>query len=132
MENKNKSSTDAIDSIESRKPNADSLSGDVVIKRARVDSLIIYEITESELDTLINGTQSSLYLNISISAFSFFISFLISLLTCSFENKLAIKTVFISVAVFTIIFATIYFIRWLVARKDLKTILNKIKNRTTN
>lgn len=132
MKNQQNNSTEAINCVESRKSKSDTSSGEVQIKRARVDSLIIYEITESELDTLINGTHSSIFLNICISSFSFFISFIISLFTASFENRETVKTVFIAITVFTFMFSVIYLIRWLFAKKDLKSIITKIKNRRTN
>ena len=38
----------------------------VQIKRGRVDSLSLYEITDNELDILTAGSPSSLYLNFAI------------------------------------------------------------------
>ena len=76
-----------------------------------------------------NGSQSSLYLNICISSSSFFVAFLISLLTTSFTGKEIIRTVFVCVSVITFIVAVIYLVRWIFAKKDFNKIFEIIKNR---
>ncbi len=129
MNNTNNFPTDAVNSIENIRNKTDSSNSEVTIKRAKVDSLTIYEITESELQLLQNGSQSSFYLNICISSASFFVAFIISLLTTSFTGKEIIKTVFVCISVCTFIVMILYFIRWLFAKKDLKKIFERIKNR---
>lgn len=51
------------------------------IIRGRVDSLSLYEITETELDTLERGSPYSIHLNFGVFLLTLGLSFLTSLLT---------------------------------------------------
>jgi hypothetical protein len=104
-------------------------SDSIKINKYHVDSINIYEITEEELDIAKNGSVWSVYLNIAISSISFFISFLISLLTCDFSNKEIIKNVFISSSVVFFIVAIVFFILWIVNKKNSNNVFDKVKNR---
>ncbi|MCT4214971.1 hypothetical protein HZP46_05735 [Elizabethkingia anophelis] len=104
------------------------------VKRAKLDSLKIYEITEKELDTLEKGSGDSLFLNFAISLFSIFISFLIVLLTVDFfyddKDDLVIKfIIFICLTIITLLGSIICFIAWYRNKGDFKTTLQEIKNR---
>ena len=59
------------------------------IRRGRVDSLTIYEITDYELDVLAAGSPSSLYLNFAIFLLSVAASGLLALLTATFSSSVA-------------------------------------------
>lgn len=104
------------------------------VKRAKLDSLKIYEITEKELDTLEKGSGDSLFLNFSISLFSIFISFLIVLLTVDFfyddRDDLIIKfIVFICLTLITLLGSIICFLVWYKNKGDFKATIQEIKNR---
>ncbi|MCU0427006.1 MAG: hypothetical protein MUF71_15415 [Candidatus Kapabacteria bacterium] len=99
------------------------------IKRARVDSLIIYDVTEGELETIERGSPSSLYLNISIALLSIAISFLITLLTFDFKDKIYLFIVFVLVTIVGICLGVILFIVWWRTKNDVDIVLKKIKER---
>ena len=69
------------------------------IRRARLSRLIVYDVSESELEILERGSPDSLFLNFSVFLISSAISFTISLLTTNFPTQ-SVFTVFV---VFTII-----------------------------
>jgi hypothetical protein len=58
-----------------------SYSFSPAIRRARVQTLTIYEVSDGELDLLERGSPDSLYLNFAIFLLSSAISFIIALLT---------------------------------------------------
>jgi len=67
------------------------------IRRARIQHLAIYEISEDELNQLEKGNPGSIILNFTIFSFSVFVAFLITLLTVkNLETK-----VFITFVIFT-------------------------------
>ncbi len=104
------------------------------VRRAKLDSLKIYEITEKELDTIEKGSGDSLFLNFSIALFSIFISFLIVLLTVDFfyndKDDLIIKfIIFICLTGITFIGSIICFIAWYRNKGDFKITIEDIKNR---
>ena len=65
-------------------------TNDPKIRRGKVDSLTLYEITDNELIVLERGSPSSTYLNFSIFFISVGISFLISLLTADVSDRVFI------------------------------------------
>jgi len=104
------------------------------VKRAKLDSLKIYEITEKELDTLEKGSGDSLFLNFAISLFSIFISFFIVIVTVDFfyddKDDLIIKfIIFVCLTGITFIGSLICFITWYRNKGDFKDTIQEIKNR---
>lgn len=69
------------------------------IRRARIFQLTVYDVTDSELETLERGTPGTLYLNFAIFLLSSALSFTVSLFTATLTNP---KT-YIVIVVFTII-----------------------------
>lgn len=69
------------------------------IRRGRIYQLTVYDVTDSELETLERGTPDSLYLNFSIFLLSSSISFTVSLLTATVTNA----NIFTVLVAFTII-----------------------------
>ena len=69
------------------------------IRRARFDSLTIYEVSESELDILEKGSPDSIYLNFAI----FLLSVAISLTTALFTTTTTSNAAFIVFVVLTTI-----------------------------
>lgn len=57
------------------------------IRRARMQTLTIYEISESELEVLEHGAPDSIFLSISLLLFSCAMTSLIALLTCEFSSS---------------------------------------------
>lgn len=98
------------------------------IRRGKVDSLILYEITDYELDTLEKGMPSSLFLNIGIALVSISISFLASLFTTQITSDRTF-IVFTVIVVVGFVAGSILIIIWYRTRHQLTDLINKIKNR---
>ena len=98
------------------------------IKRGRVDSLSLYEITEHELVTLENGSPSSLYLNFSLLLLTTATSFLISLLTTTIESDRTYFT-FVILVVVGYVLGILLGIIWWRTRQSVSEITKRIRSR---
>jgi len=98
------------------------------IRRGRVDSLDLYEITDYELDILTTGSPSSIFLNFAVSMISVACSFLIALLTTTISS-IHIFSVFVIIVTICFIAGLILFIIWLKSRKDTTKIIQRIRKR---
>ncbi|MCX8531573.1 hypothetical protein [Chryseobacterium luquanense] len=104
------------------------------VRRARLDSLKIYEISEKELDLLEKGSGDSMILNCSISLFSIFLSFFTVLLTVDFfyddKDDLIVKfLIFLCLTIICFLGSLVCFIIWFKNRGDFKKTVTEIKNR---
>src|SRR5258705_5889339 len=69
------------------------------IRRARINQLTVYDVTDTELEILERGTPDSLYLNFSIFLLSSSLSFTVSLFTATVTNA----NIFTVIVVFTVV-----------------------------
>lgn len=100
----------------------------IPIKRGRVNSLTVYEVTDYELDQLENGSPVSLFLNFAILFVSIGISFFIALLTTIIESN-RVFNIFVIITSISFIAGIILLFLWYRGRKSIKILLNKIKDR---
>jgi hypothetical protein len=100
----------------------------VQIRRGRVDSLSLYEITDNELEILATGSPSSLHLNLGISLLSMAVSFFIALLTTNITSERTF-TVFVVIFVSTLIVGSIMMLVWWRAHKSTREIIKRIRDR---
>ena len=103
-------------------------SGELKITRGRLEEVRVYEITESELDTLEQGSLGSLHLNFAIFLVSIASGFLIPLLDSTQESE----RVFIAYTIIVVVgylVGAFLFIQWLMTRKDLNKTIKKIRDR---
>ena len=98
------------------------------VRRGKVDSLSLYEVTDYELAILERGSPQSILLDFSISLLSIAISFLFSLLTTEIADE-RIFVVFVVVEVISFFLGVILLILWSRSRKTSSEIVNKIKGR---
>lgn len=98
------------------------------IRRGRVDSLSLYEITEYELVTLENGIPSSLYLNFSLPLLTTATSFLISLVTTTIQSDRT-YAVFVGLIVVGYVLGLLLGIIWWRTRQSISTITKRIRSR---
>lgn len=98
------------------------------IRRARVDSLDLYEITEDELTTLEHGSSESLFLVFSTFLISVASSFLITILTTKIESNRLFET-FVIVTLIGYIIGFILLILWIKARRSSSSVGKKIRDR---
>lgn len=98
------------------------------IRRGRVDSLSLYEITDNELDALAKGSPTSLYLNFAICLLSTATSFLIALLTSTITNEI-LKVFIVVIVVVGYILGVLLLLLWLRSRKSVGGVVKRIKQR---
>jgi hypothetical protein len=98
------------------------------IRRGRVDSLTLYEITESELDTLEQGSPASLHLNFAIFFVSTALSFLVALLTTTISSDRT-YCFFVVVMVVSFTASVVLGVLWFRQRKSASLLTQKIRQR---
>jgi predicted neutral ceramidase superfamily lipid hydrolase len=93
--------------------NQNQLSSDFspAIRRARLDNLTIYEVSESELEIIERGSPDSIYLTISVALLTLATSFLGSLLLTEIKSSV-ILFLFIAIVVVGFIVGGILLILW--------------------
>lgn len=101
----------------------------VEIRRGRVGSLSLYEVTEHELDILKQGTPLSLLLTVGISLFTIGISFLIALFTAPIKTNSTIFVVFTSIVVGSFTSSFVCMCWWYSNRQSVSSVIEKIKSR---
>jgi hypothetical protein len=99
------------------------------IKRGRVQSVVIYEMSESELETLERGSKSESLLNLFISAATTAASFLATLATLDLTGSPIVRTVFIVITVVGSFSSVILAVLWWRARSDRNDVVNRIRKR---
>ena len=126
--------TEAVNGVPTQRANGDAVEDSLPpVKRARVDSLVIYDVKEDELKDLERGAPCSIYLNWALSLFSAFISFLIAdfaSLDLS-QGCNAIAVFFISFTICSGIISIILFCLWFRHRGDLKKVVERIRERAS-
>lgn len=100
----------------------------VRVKRGKVDSLTLYEITDYELETLAIGSPSSLHLNFAIFFLSLATSFLIALLSTSITSTKTFS-VFVIVTVIGFAAGLVLLGMWHFSHKSTRTIIRQIRER---
>lgn len=98
------------------------------IRRGRVGSLSLYEITDTELEILEKGSPSSIYLNFSIFLLSMATSFLIALCTSSAISERTF-TVLVLLIILGYVLGGLLIVLWLQNRKSVAEVVKKIKSR---
>ena len=98
------------------------------IHRARLDKLSIFEISESELETLERGSPDSLFLNLAIFVLSVAISFSITLGTTTIVS-VRIFCVFVIVTVVGYIAGATFGLLWWRSHRSIRTVAKQIRNR---
>ena len=103
---------------------------EIRVIRGRFDSLSIYEITETELETLERGSPHSIYLNWGIALLTLGLSSLASSLTIGGQSQSqVILTVYIVLTVVGIIGGAFLIALWRNARKEITDVVKRIKER---
>jgi len=98
------------------------------IKRGRVARLTIYEISESELETLAQGSPNPIYLNFAIFLLSVSVSFLIALLTITIASNRTF-IVFVAITVGGAIGGVFLLLLWFKTRRSVSDLVQTIRDR---
>ncbi|WP_158808350.1 hypothetical protein [Beijerinckia sp. L45] len=98
------------------------------IRRARIDRLNIYEVSDSELQLLERGSPESLFLNFSIFLISVALSFLTTILTSDIGST-RVFIVFVVVIAVGLVAGVILLAFWGWYRHSRSTIFEQIRKR---
>lgn len=98
------------------------------IRRGRLDSLNIFDVTKEELDALERGSPVSVFLNLAIFVLSVAISFSASLLTTEIPSDRTF-IVFVVVTVVGYIAGATFLLLWFFTRKSIKSVVENIRKR---
>ena len=99
----------------------------VEVRRGAFARLTIYEVEESELEILTQGSPDSLFLNFSIFLVSTATSFLVTLLTVDVSTWVFI--VFVSISTFGFFLGIFLLLLWFKNRKSVSFLVRKIRSR---
>lgn len=98
------------------------------IRRARLDNLTIYEISEGELQTIERGSPDSIYLTFSVSLLSVAISLLGSLMLTDIKSSVVLFS-FIAIVVVGFVVGIILLILWKRSSNSVAECVATIKRR---
>lgn len=98
------------------------------IRRARYRHLVLYEISEGELEQLERGSPDSILLNFSVFFLSTFLSFLTTLITASFES-VRVFLIFVVVAAVSCSVGTVLLVLWWHSRRNVSSLVRTIRDR---
>ena len=98
------------------------------IQRGRLDTLTIYDVSESELDTLERGSPDSLFLNLAIFVLSVAISFSITLATTDVSST-RLFCVFVILTVVGYLAGATFGLLWWTSHKSVKSVVKRIRER---
>ncbi len=98
------------------------------IRRARLERMSIFEVSESELETLERGSPNSLFLNLAIFVLSTAISFSVSLSTTTVASERTFN-VFVIIMVAGYIAGVTFALLWYRSHKSLKSVIAEIRSR---
>jgi uncharacterized membrane-anchored protein len=99
-----------------------------VVRRARVESIILYEVKENELELLANGSPSGLFLNFSIFLLSLAFTSVATLLTAIFENEIS-RTLFMIFSVTGFFGGFFLLIMWYRSNQSIAEVVRNIRSR---
>jgi hypothetical protein len=133
MENKNQPVESEVKDgkvIEHFSSNDSNKEGEIVkVKRARYDSLELFDVSENELTIIERGSPSSTYLNFAIFLLSIAISFLTTLLTVDLKENQTLFTVFTVICVLGFMVGLFLIIIWYRSKNEFDEVLKKIRDR---
>ncbi|GEM_PF-2923847 len=95
---------------------------------AGIETLVVYSVSQDELDALERGSPSSLYLTFSLTLASIFVSFLVVLLTTPIASDRTFY-IFVIICSVTFISSLVLFLLWSRSYGDNKLIIDRIKQR---
>lgn len=101
---------------------------DPAIHRVRIDKIMIYDITEAELESLERGSPDSLFLNFSIAVLSIAISFSAALATTKIDS-IFVFTVFVVLTVVGYLAGLVLLCLWWRTHTSVKSVAKDIRGR---
>ena len=116
--------------IERQRPPKDNINDEKIDKkRGRIESLIVYDITVNELDTLTKSSKGSIYLNFAIALLSIAVSFLTALLTNEYADKIITLCVFLIIMIVGFVLGGLLLVLWHREKSSNDDLVEVIKDR---
>ena len=101
------------------------------VRRRKIGSVTIYDVTEAELTILEKGTDASIWLNFFIGTISVAASFLVSLLTVDWGKNITLtQVVFICLTIIMFLASIVCFVFWRNSKGQHAATIKTIKERT--
>lgn len=98
-------------------------------KRCRVDSIITYDVTEDELESLKKSSSKSTILNFAVSTLSIAITTLFFLLTLDFATREKTYIFALALLIATTVLTIVLFLMWHKTSDEFNDTIKKIKTR---
>lgn len=109
---------------------ASALNENVVkITRGRVDSIKVYEVTESEFEELSSGMAINHFFEVMIASVSIGASFLASLIASPHSG--VTRTVFVVITVGAFMASVVFFVIWAIMKNAKVSVIQKIRARAS-
>ncbi len=107
--------------------NTNTQNDSVSIRRGRIGSVDVYEVTETELFILERGDSNTTHLSIAFFLLGSFVSLIIAIYTCTFTPTS--KTVFYALTAGSLTGGLSFAYFWRKGMSDIKAIIDKVKSR---
>ena len=98
------------------------------IRVGKLGILEVHQISEDELQRLIQGTSQSLFLNFGVALLSIFVSFFISLNTTKIDDDRTYY-VFVIITFLCLVTGIVMIVLWLCTKKSMKILAKEIRER---
>lgn len=95
-------------------------SDSILVRRGKMDSITVFEVTEDELGDLQKSADDGIYFNFFLVTISVLISFLISILTTDIAS-IKLYIAFMLIVLVSFVFSLLFFALWLKDRNKTKT-----------
>ena len=105
-----------------------STEQDVIVRRGRVDSVILYEVKENELDILEHGEPTSIHLNFAIFLLSISASSIFALATATFASAL-VQNLFLFISIIGVLLGLYLVLLWFRGRESINSVIRTIRSR---
>ncbi len=106
----------------------EQVQSSISVNRGKVDSINIYEITDSELEMLESATPTGILFDIGLACLSVAITLSVSLSSTTIEDERTYYTFLIVLVVGYLAFGA-FTVIWLVTRTSVKKATQKIRSR---
>lgn len=104
--------------------------GDTIAVRHEIEEIVIYEVTDTELDVLQRYSVIDIYFDIAIAATTLCLSSGASLLAIDFANQAKwVDVLFLSLCIASLFAAASAWLLWGFTKNSKKDLIAKIKNR---
>lgn len=104
--------------------------GDTIAVRHEIEEIVIYEVTETELDVLQRYSVIDIYFDIAIATTTLFLSSGVSLFAIDFTKQAKwVDVLYVSICIASVLTAASAWFLWGFTKNGKKDLIEKIKSR---